>query len=117
MKKLAIAFLILTSPPALAQTQVMQPGQWEITSTSTSMSMPGMEDMPPEALAAMFDGRECGVPAQGGHLGEDLGRVDALQVEFAHEFWLALALDEVSNRFAQHLLLVGEVEIQGTSGE
>ena len=57
MKKLAIAFLILTSPPALAQTQVMQPGQWEITSTSTSMSMPGMEDMPPEALAAMGSGQ------------------------------------------------------------
>ena len=57
MKKLALAFLILTSPPALAQTQVMQPGKWEITSTSTGMSMPGMEDMPPEALAAMGSGQ------------------------------------------------------------
>ena len=63
MKKLALVVLILAAAqapalsPALAQAQVMQPGLWEITSTSTGMTMPGMEDMPPEAMAAMGAGQ------------------------------------------------------------
>jgi len=64
MKKLAPVLLIqivllvpifLLAAPASAQT--MQPGLWEMTSTSTGMSMPGMEDMPPEAMAAMGGGQ------------------------------------------------------------